>query len=174
MNRSKKEIKPAKTYEQITNNISTKLASDKPEGIDAGDHRSVSQDILDYAKDIKDNIPGTAGIKHVVLNSTTAWGFNDSFLIGNTVLIDKQILIIQIFLVAKRATSNLQIGDMTQVFNGYERGDSGGIPSQGISASHSSGSGNISIQTATEIYVAPSDIRVDPADYSIRVVVLYV
>lgn len=169
---NKKHI--AKSYETISNEITTKLASDKPEGVAAIDHRETSQDILDYAKEIKDNISSApAGIKHVVLNPST-WNYNDSFLMGDFALFNNQILIIQIFLVAKREINNMQIGEIIQVFNGYERGDSGGILSQGITASYNPGGANIRIQTASEIYVAPSNIRVDPADYSMRIVVLYV
>lgn len=169
---NKKHI--AKSYETISSEIATKLASDKPEGVAASDHRETSQDILDYAKEIKDNIPSApAGIKHVVLNRST-WNYNDSFMIGDDALFDKQILTIQIFLVAKREINNMNIGALTQVFNGYERGDGGGIPSQGISAAHNPGSAHVHIQTASEIYVYPNNIRVEPEDYSIRVVVLYV
>lgn len=153
----------AKTYEQIVNEITTKIVPK----VTAANHRSVDKDILDYAKEIKDT-----NIKHVTLNHTTAW--SGTINIPNTIPLNSTILMMQAFVVAKRTITGVaSVGTIISIANGFDLKDSGRTPSQGLAIYFNPEHSDLQLKLGEQLTIG-HDLGATDTDFTIRISILYI
>lgn len=157
----------AKTYEIITTEITEKIVPK----VRAVDHQMIEQDILDYAKEVKDSIP-TDMVKSKVINFTSAWATGQNYNIAHELPEGFEIIGMQAMFVAKNAVNGFTVGEATTVMNGWSAADSGRTPSQGITLRAIPGGTNINLRFANLIML-PADYSASSTNFSVRIVILY-
>jgi hypothetical protein len=170
--------KMAKTYDEITAEIIDKI---KPL-VKAEDHRQVEQDILDYAKEVKDSIP--TGVIQSNVSMLISWIADRNYNVATTIPEGKTLISVQCFLQCKSANNGFIVGDIITAPTPYPV-DSGRTAAQGIGIQFKTDDPtSVKVITNDQITIMTSynattnapggNISVTPANWSIRLVILYI